>query len=127
MSTRCLLKLMTLLVTTAAGCAEAPEHPGYAADVLPIVQSRCMRCHGELRPAIPVAAGAEGVFRSFRLDIYEDDRAAGLMGAKSMALMMKSAVELPSDDPLRMPPAPALPLVGLQKDTISSWAPNPLP
>ncbi|HLK91503.1 MAG TPA: hypothetical protein VKZ18_16530 [Polyangia bacterium] len=35
------------LAGVSAGCKALPSKPSYAADVLPIFQARCLRCHGD--------------------------------------------------------------------------------
>jgi hypothetical protein len=39
------LVLSTCLLALAACGPDVPSHPGYEADVLPILASRCLRCH----------------------------------------------------------------------------------
>lgn len=101
-----------LIAVAAAACTKAPATPTWQADVLPIVASNCVRCHGAV-----AAYGAPG---SFRLDVLEDvgtDPLTGMPihGAQTMYFRMKERVADGS-----MPPK--LPLVGDSVDVIDNWA-----
>ena len=52
-----------------------PAHPGFAADVKPLLADHCLLCHG-----YPPRRNAPS---SFRLDVYDDTN--GVRGAKSEA------------------------------------------
>jgi hypothetical protein len=105
------MKAILVVAATAAACTSAPATPTWQADVLPIVASNCVRCHG----AVPEF----GAPRSFRLDVLEDastDPLTGMPihGAQTMYYRMRDRVDDGS-----MPPK--LPLVGDSVDVIDNW------
>ena len=105
----------------AAGCnlePSVPGTPGYEADVLPILQARCIRCHGY--PALGGATPGD------RFDLYDcsgiSDVTMCMGGAKDRAAAIKLRITLDKDNGLHMPPKPAAPLSPYQVDTIVKWA-----
>jgi hypothetical protein len=113
--------------TLSPGCNLEPSVPGsptYEADVRPIFESRCLRCHGD--PALQVATPGD------RFDLYECpavDGSAGLCvsGAKGRAVVIKSRINFAVGVGGHMPPSPAAPLSPYQIDTITKWADEPTP
>lgn len=117
--------LVSLLAMAAAiggtGCnlePSVPGSPGYEADVRPILEARCVRCH-----SYPELGGSPGD----RFDLYDcsqmpDAGPVCTAGAKDRALGMKDRITRGKDDGLRMPPKPAAPLSPYQIDTIVKWA-----
>jgi hypothetical protein len=112
--------------TVAAGCNLEPSVAGvptYEADVKPILESRCIRCHGDppLHFNNPLATPTD------RFDLYECPAVDGSAGActraaKDVAAIMATYITAPSDSITHMPPAPAAPLSPYQIDTITKWA-----
>jgi len=121
--------VLSVLVAGAgagAGCNLEPSVPGsptYEADVKPILEARCIRCHG-----YPQLVGATPMVR---FDVYDCSGDAGVpgcaVGAKVAAPLMKSRIQLGKNDPLHMPPKPAAPLSQYQIDTIAKWADSGAP
>jgi hypothetical protein len=118
--------LVAFLLTAGAailtgGCNLEPSVPGmptYEADVKPILEARCIRCHD-----YPGLQGAP----ADRFDLYECPSPDGSAGpctraARDLALSISGRVHLGSGDALRMPRAPAAPLSPYQIDIIGKWA-----
>jgi hypothetical protein len=119
--------LLVLLAASVAGvgCNLEPGVPGqptYELDVRPILEARCIRCHG-----FPPIANAPS-----RFDVYECPAPDGSMcatgnGAKAHAEAMTMRIQLDKDSPLRMPQKPAAVLSPYQIDTIVKWFKNGAP
>jgi hypothetical protein len=91
------MKWSLLVLVLLGGCGfgaedvgSVPDSPGYERDVLPLLASHCLLCHG--------AEPARGAPDYFRLDLYDDQD--GIAGARTMGLAMVMEVEA-----MRMPPA----------------------
>jgi hypothetical protein len=122
--TRALLTSAGIMLATAAagaGCYLEPSVPGeptYEADVKPILEARCIRCHGY--PQL------EGATEKVRFDLFEcpttDAGPPCSAGAKIIAPVMKVRLLLSDDAAGHMPPKPAAPLSKYQVDTIVKWA-----
>jgi hypothetical protein len=114
--------LAAAMAIGAAGCnlePGVPGQPGYEADVKPILEARCIRCHSYPQ----IANATPGV----RFDVYDCSQMpdAGLVctaGAKDVAGLMPKRLQVNKDDGLHMPPKPAAPLSQYQVDTIVKWA-----
>ena len=108
-----------------AGCNLEPSVPGsptYTADVQPILEARCVRCHSDPQ----LASATPGV----RFDVYECptvDGGASCAGAKTVAPLIKMRLQQPNDDVFHMPPKPAAPLSPYQVDTVVKWVDNGAP
>ena len=124
---RTAIGLFALLATAVAGVGcnlepGVPGQPSYELDVKPILEARCIRCHG-----FPSLAGAPS-----RFDVYECPAPDGSTcttdnGAKAHAGAMVMRIQLDKDSPLRMPQKPAAPLSPYQIDTIVKWATSGAP
>jgi hypothetical protein len=119
------LKAIGLVVLLAAAVAGAgcnlepsvPGQPGYEADITPILEARCNRCH-----TYPQIGGA---FPTSRLDVYQcpaPDGTPCMAGAIDRAGIMAAYVQLPRDAFGHMPPPPAASLSPYQIDTIVKWS-----
>ena len=115
--------LVSLLAMAAAvggaGCnlePSVPGSPGYEADVKPILEARCTRCHG-----YPMIAGA---FPGFRLDLYEcptpDAGGTCTQAAKDLAARITARAHEAGGR--QMPPPPAARLSPYQLDTLEKWS-----
>ena len=115
--------LVALLAAAVAGAGcnlepSVPGQPGYEADVQPILEARCTRCHG-----YPMIANA---FPGYRLDIYacptpaDPTMCSMAAGDKVLADRIKCRAEASCGT--QMPPKPAAPLSPYQIDTIAKWA-----
>jgi hypothetical protein len=101
-----------------AACApDVPKEPTWVADVQPIVQGNCTRCHGN-----PQSGGTP---TTFRLDVYQDTRDGRLTsegtvrlvrGAGTMAEFMATRV-VHDDDPM----PPLFPLTDRQQEILTQW------
>jgi hypothetical protein len=113
---------LTLTLLGGSGCNLEPSvsgTPTYAADVRPILASRCVRCHDDP----PLAGAPLGV----RFDVFTCGPADAsitncLLAVKDLAGMISTRVNLASGVFGRMPQAPAAPLSPYQIDTITRWA-----
>ncbi len=99
-----------------AGCApEAPAEPTWAEHVKPIVEARCLRCHGET----PIGGAPPGL----RLDVYQDTVAPdGVEIGGAAQLICFYARPDASDNYIAsgfMPPID--PLEDWQKDVLLRW------
>jgi hypothetical protein len=133
----------------AGGCSfypGAPDEPTYEAAVRPILQSRCVRCHGDplqgdptsdlLPPSSPAYALGRGggtylqdpPTAKARFDKFEDTNCdivdGGLpdncfFGASTFAPTI--ALYLGDKAPFPMPPPPAPPLTKRELDTVLRW------
>lgn len=108
---RTLILPALLLLPTAA--AEAQEID-FQTDVWPVLESRCIQCHGERRPK----AG-------FRLDngtdaFAEGDDGARIVAGKPAESLLYQRVILPADDDDIMPPK-GDPLTADQIETLRRW------
>jgi hypothetical protein len=114
--------VLSMALVVGSGCSLEPSVPGsptYEADVKPILEARCVRCHG-----YPPQQAALG-----RFDIYTCAGAADggapagcpLGGVKDLAGLIKGRIQLDKDAVGHMPPKPALPLSQYQVDTIVKW------
>jgi hypothetical protein len=113
--------LVTLLAAAVAGAGcnlepSVPDQPGYEADIKPILEARCIRCHG-----VPQVGGASA-YPGYWFDFYECPTPAGacMKAAKDLAMRFKCRSEASCGS--QMPPKPAAPLSPYQIDTIAKWA-----
>ncbi|HET6149295.1 MAG TPA: hypothetical protein VFH68_17285 [Polyangia bacterium] len=112
------LVMLLAAAIAGAGCILEPSVPGqpsYEADVKPILEARCIRCHG-----FPQVGGAPS-----RFDVYACPAPDGTTcdtAAKDHALAMVGRIKLDKDHPSHMPPKPAAPLSPYQIDTLDKWS-----
>jgi hypothetical protein len=125
---------LALAAAAAAGCEpEVPAMPTYEADVLPIFQARCIRCHGETLRADPGMSTPTQCHLNQFLD-SGDCTPAGLQarlcirGAQycgtnptGTGSLITSVIHAP-DNLGRMPPPPADPLSDWAKEVIDRWS-----
>jgi mono/diheme cytochrome c family protein len=141
MRTNTLLSLAFLMVAggALAGCGEEPipASVSYERDIKPLMQARCIRCHGaggmpNKEPGLPAwfvgnigdtpkASSDLTTFESTKRNsglfkLYIDPRAANPMGTPPSPAV-----------PYLMPPPPAPPLTTREHDMLLKWAANPLP
>ena len=113
--------------TLAAGCNLEPSVPGrptYEADVKPILEARCIRCHGN-----PSLQAAPDRFDLFECPAVDGSAGPCMRAAKDVAGTMSVRIQLANSVFGHMPPSPAAPLSPYQIDTITKWAdekPSPL-
>jgi hypothetical protein len=109
--------LLFAMATATAACTSAPAAPAWQPDVLPIIASNCVRCHGS-----PAAFGAPPSFRLDHLldDTTDPDTGLVIHGAATMYYRIRDRV-----DDGTMPPE--LPLVGDAPDVIDNWAAQAVP
>jgi hypothetical protein len=113
------------------GCGEnpVPERPTYSRDVKPLVEARCIRCHGaggtlNQDPDIPDASAWKGAPTNGDFTSLADD-AAGKHGLAYYTttggfILFKGFLQT-------MPPPPADPLSERDMTILLRWAQNPLP
>ena len=124
---RTAIGLFALLAAALAGVGcnlepGVPGQPSYETDVKPILEARCIRCHG-----FPQLGGAP---MTSRFDVFEcpaPDQTACAAGAKDKALLMPDRIASDQHALFHMPPAPAAPLSPYQIDTITKWATGSVP
>jgi hypothetical protein len=123
----------------ASGCGEnpVPERPTYSQHIKPILESRCIRCHGaggtlNKDPDIPqdfnpnsgpplgvLQIGSKGVPTGGNFTTY--DGIKGYANGPAGPNILMTAF-LPY-----MPPPPSDALSGWELDTFQAWLKNPLP
>jgi hypothetical protein len=122
-----------LALMGVAGCENGyPAAPTYTNDIEPIMLANCVRCHGaggtlNTDPDIPTypqgdpRASYTGTPHNGYFNSY-DDIGAGKLGLHSYAttarVLMNAALPY-------MPPAPADPLSGWEKQLFEMWLDNP--
>jgi hypothetical protein len=122
--------MVVLAATTAvtAGCSIEPDAPGqptYEADVKPILEARCIRCHGSpplMDPGglLPTPTRRFDIFADTNCDT-PDAGTACVHGAGSSAPAIALFLNL-KQSAGGMPPPPAPALTSYQHDTILRWA-----
>jgi mono/diheme cytochrome c family protein len=119
-----LLMTVGVALGTAACGPDVPANPDWAVDVRPILQARCVRCHGSHEPD---QAGGPPT----RIDPLSKDT-AGLAAQPfdtveplTSALTNMMPARIRGQGPLMiMPPPPAAPLEGWQIDIIANYVKN---
>jgi hypothetical protein len=116
---------LALLGALLPACGpEAPADPTWAADVYPIVQARCARCHSVpvwADPNIPqLTALPRQPTSSF---VYEN--ASDVIASAPLFILSASSFIKLEDVVRRMPPSPYTELEDWQIDTIDRWTRNP--
>jgi hypothetical protein len=132
----------------AAGCEPSvPANPTFAADVLPIFEAHCVRCHGaggnlndEYPTTGPVTSTTTPTPPPFNLGIngflnqYNDTGTCTVQngvvsprpGCKAGAHLMATSGLIAQYLPFPMPPKPAQPLDDWEKDVLNAWLKNPI-
>jgi hypothetical protein len=112
------------LLAGAAGCGnEAPLFPSYAAHVKPILEAHCNRCHGaggtlNGDPLTPPIMGPKG---NSTVPNNMDD-----FTTYAGAVMFKGFFQI-AIDTYPMPPPPSTALTPYERDTLVTWAAEPVP
>jgi hypothetical protein len=140
--------LMVALAALAIGCGPpVPTSPSYAANVRPIFESHCVRCHGAgghlnaaREPAGQPDAGESGLGAPLLayLGQYDDsgscpeagNQSACQRGAHYVATMtqyLQMALHGSSSYPTPMPPPPAPTLDDWELKVVDAWIANPIP
>jgi hypothetical protein len=118
--------LSMLAAGACEGPLEPPLHPTWA-DVQPILEGNCNHCHGSTAQR----TGAKGP-AVYRFDFFDMNDVVCGEAARAMtvpALAGASAGLMKTDlrgGRPKMPPAPASPLHGWERDTILRWADQPV-
>jgi hypothetical protein len=143
MRTNTFLSLALLVVAggALAGCGEEPipVNVSYATDIKPLMEARCIRCHGgggtlNKEPGLPAWFIAK-----FTSDTPKTSDFTTYAGTKMFAPLFKLyLVPSPADPtttppipalPYLMPPLPSPPLTSREKEMLLEWAagnpPNP--
>jgi hypothetical protein len=109
----------------AVGCEEPlPENPTWAVDIKPLVEARCVRCHGaggtlnDDPDSPPLPKSDKEVPQNGYFNMLENDGAKH--GLKFYGGALKTYLNLP------MPPPPASPLSDREKDLLIKWGKNPI-
>jgi hypothetical protein len=125
------LALFALTAGLQLGCENpVPDNPSYMYDVKPIIDARCVRCHGaggtlnadpyieQKDPAKPRKPAV------FKLDTYES-----VLGAKSLITPTEQAPGYlrTDDETMVMPPPPSPRLTDWEIEVIEKWLMNPRP
>jgi len=127
------------LTSSLSGCTpEVPAHPTWEADVHPILQARCERCHstqvitaqGSAQRSDLIASKEIGApTTSFDYATTADLPTNVMVGITTITQFWKGALtgkdnflRLPDENSNRMPPIPATRLEDWQIDTIERWA-----
>lgn len=127
----------------ALGCGsdqppQVPANPTYTADVAPILNLHCIRCHGagDMLNIMNVNGYPNSPSICY-LQRYEDEgtcadpndlnckHGAGFCGtrpADGMESLITSMINMPNDSTERMPPPPADPLSDFEKEVINRWS-----
>jgi hypothetical protein len=122
--------LLLAALASACGTEPVPGAPSFEKDVLPIMQSRCIRCHGAggTLNHDPTYVGHTTPLNSWldsaddRGDCNPDAATTGApckVGARTRIGMILAFVRAP--DSLRMPPAPAPRLTDRQIEVLQRW------
>jgi hypothetical protein len=116
----------------AAGCGNAAKHsPSYEADIKPLMEAHCIRCHGaggmlnEDPDMKKILAGQPAATNG---DFTRLDDANGRHGLMFYTAGSAANLHLYVDTG-PMPPPPSSRLTSFEYDTLFNWAesPNPLP
>ncbi|MDB4983447.1 MAG: hypothetical protein JWM82_4199 [Myxococcales bacterium] len=138
MRTNLLLSLALLMAAggALAGCGEEPipDKVSFARDILPLMEARCIRCHGGggtlnddpySQPTVMVTKPESGDFRH----IETVNGIAGLGNYTGAGVLLLKIYIDPMKGPPLMPPLPSPPLTAREKDMLLKWAagspPNP--
>jgi hypothetical protein len=140
----CLLAFFGLAVAGAAGCGEnpIPDFPSFALDVRPLMQARCVRCHGaggtlNADPDIPPLFAFKGAPLQGYFDRLEDQGTTcvpfpGIDGADCKRGLLSYAGNGARSSYVGtylkyMPPPPAPALTDREHELLTTWLKNPLP
>jgi hypothetical protein len=138
MRTNTLFSLACLIVASGAlvGCGEEPipDNVSFARDIKPLMEARCIRCHGAggtlnddpySQPTGMVTKPESGDFRH----IETVNGISGLGNYTGAGLVLLKLYIDPMKGPPLMPPPPAPPLTAREKEMLLKWAagspPNP--
>jgi hypothetical protein len=128
------------LAGVALGCGadmpEVPANPTYTADIAPILNTRCIRCHGlgDMLHTMLVNGypNSPSVCYLQRFDDEGDCTTAGSATCKHGAgycgvrmgtdSLITSMINMPNDVDSRMPPPPNDPLSDFEKAVINRWS-----
>jgi hypothetical protein len=133
------LILVTMLAGAAlvggAGCGNpVPDRPSYALDIKPLMEARCIRCHGgggtlNADPDIPTTSKSKGapINGDFTMPVENVNGHFGLLHYTAMGMGGVAALKIYVEGPLGpMPPPPADRLTSYEHDLLFAWAANPL-
>jgi hypothetical protein len=128
------------LAGVALGCGsdmpQVPANPTYTADVAPILNLRCIRCHGlgDMLHTM-IVNGYPNNPSTCYLQRYEDEgdcadpnsttckRGAAYCGTRvGPESLITSMINMANDSSERMPPPPTDPLTDFEKAVINRWS-----
>ena len=135
------LALVTLIGGMFAGCGEqpVPERVTYAHDIKPLMEARCIRCHGagqmlnddpDSVKTLDVTKPNAGDFTGLENGPAGNGLLAYTVGGgvlmKAYILSQKDPKTGATNPPL-MPPSPAPQLTSREREMLLKWLANPLP
>jgi hypothetical protein len=129
-----LLVVLALAGVAVGGCEPAgPDTPTWEADVRPLLQARCLRCHSrDIRS--DQYAGTAAPSYTFDFETWAElrdapmtdlDRFAARAALLGVVPYVRGDVVANFPYPI-MPPAPAAHLPGWQIDMLDRWTKNPM-